>query len=249
MHRKIIGEVDMLKRMACLIFSLAVARYSLAESRIWTDKLGNKIEAEFICMSMGRAVIKGNNGKEYKPQFDSLSEIDQQYLQSIIPPEIDIAFSKKQDRRTGSRIMSMRGKVTLTKTNKMPYDGELHAIFYMFGENDYLHEYIILDRTESTFDFKETKTHLIRGNFFRMYDVNSGNRGVEYKGFLVVVLNADNQVVALKSNRKQFIRHISDFVKLRVGEGFSANLESRSSVNYFYDWHPFCYRHQYYWSR
>jgi len=236
----------MKKVIGLLLVGLVVG--ASAESRTWSDKKGNELEAEFICMRIGKAVLKGNGGKEYAPEFDDLSEKDQLYIQSILPPEIDIAFSKTQDRRSGSYWMSMQGEVTLEKTSfRMPYNDELHAIFYMFGEDDYLHEYVILDRTESKFNFRDSDTHQIRGNFFRMHDVNSGNHGVEYKGFLVVVFDKDNQIVALKCNRKQFVRHFEDFIKLRKGEHFSTRLESRSDVMHFTHWHPYCHGHHYYW--
>ncbi len=239
----------MLKTTACFFTCIAMLGSALAEYRVWTDKKGKELEAEFVCMSMGRVVLKAHNGKEYKPELDSLSENDQKYLQRKIPPEIDIAFSKNQDRRTESAVTSMQGKVTLKKTSKMPYSGMLHAIFYMFGENDYLHEYVILDRTESEFDFSSNDTHLINGNFFRMHDIQSANYGIEYKGFLVIVLDEHSQVVALKSNRNQFVRQINDFVQLRVGDSFSSKLENRTASKYFYNWHPYCNRDPYYWDR
>lgn len=81
--------------VVCALFCVSVQ----AEMRIWQDKKGNTIEAEFVTISAGKVVLRTSEGEQLKINPAGLSAADQAYLKRSIPPRIDISFSKKQDRR------------------------------------------------------------------------------------------------------------------------------------------------------
>jgi hypothetical protein len=82
--------------------SMAVLQSTFAEYRIWKDKKGHSIEAEFVCERSGLVMIKKRDGKILKLPKGKLSDADQKYLASEISPKVELVFSKKQDRRNRS---------------------------------------------------------------------------------------------------------------------------------------------------
>lgn len=215
----------------------------IAEIRLWEDKKGNVLEAEFQCEIAGKVVLRDRSGKDHKLSISSLSEKDQRYLQAKIPPKIEIEFKKNQDRKNknySSSTVVMYGEVTLTKKSRMPYTGDLKAILLMIGEDDRDDEYIMLDRAEFKFDFKTEKTLSFKGERFKMYQHNyySTGDGIRYRGYLIAVYDGEGQVIQIKASRDEFSDKIKYLSKIKAGQHFSNDMEgkvtgSSSSLEYY----------------
>ncbi|MSR57019.1 MAG: hypothetical protein EXS05_05035 [Planctomycetaceae bacterium] len=64
---------------------LAGTTPAFAKYRIWTDARGQKINAEFVRMNAGNAVLKNRvGGKQVTVPFDNLSEPDQNFLRDLL---------------------------------------------------------------------------------------------------------------------------------------------------------------------
>jgi hypothetical protein len=222
-----------------ILITVLFTSNAMAEYRCWSDKKGNSLEAEFICESAGKIVLRGRDSKEYKLSMDSLSVTDQRFLRTKLPPKINIEFSKTQDRHSKSysyAIVEMQCEASLKKTSRMPYDGDLRATLFVIGENDYRNEYILVDRTDSDFNFRDNPSHAFQGSVFSMREYkssSSNNQGTEYKGFVIVVIDKDENVIAMKSNRDQFSGNIDDLTKLKTGARFGRHMQEKSTMRSF----------------
>jgi hypothetical protein len=216
----------MMKRNVWVVLGLLVSLEAVGECRIWTDKNGNSVEAEFVCMSAGKVVIRDKDGRQYRFAPTKLSAADQEFLKTSIPPEIEIVFSKRQDRRNKdysySAAVDMSGSIEVVKKNREPYAKEMKVVFMMVGEDQRAHNYIMLDRVEREFDFKTTKSFELAGNKFRMHEDKYDNSyGTEYVGYLAVVLDDSGVIICRKSSRNDFEEYADRALKLNTGDRFS----------------------------
>ena len=187
---------------------LAMCLYASAEYRIWSDKTGYAVEAEFVCESGGQMVFRDREGKEYKIDPESLSEEDQHYLQSLMPPTLDINVNKLQEtRQRGERREGIVQCIArIKKTSTRPYTGRLTAHMLVIGRDRRTDAYMILSKAKGEFElsrankeqyvFKSNRVHI----GFSMHTKSSR----EYAGYLVVVKDSRGEVVAVKTNRKSF---------------------------------------------
>jgi hypothetical protein len=180
----------------------------LAEYRIWTDAEDNVMEAEFVCMAGGKVVIRDRSGKEYKFQPESLIEEDRRYVQSRIPPEVDINVSKitANAGRPGSNSMDWsQCVVTIRQTDTRPYDGELMACLLVLSEDSRSGTYTVASRREKKFQLPERGGPGIEFTSERVgFHRSSQKGGNKYSGYLVVIKDKHGQIVAVKSNRAIF---------------------------------------------
>ncbi len=230
------------KKMGIVFSCMALCHGVLAvEYRMWTDKKGNSIEAELVCESGGKVVIRDRQGKLRKLAPEKLSAADQKYLRTAFPPKTEIVFSKKQDRtkdKDGSEWawVDMECEITIKKKNRMPYDGTLTAILLVVGRDDRQSDYILLDRQEATFDFIKAKSFLLKGNHFRMREYGNyyHDRGTEYVGYLAVVLDKDGNVIDVKSSRKEFAEKCKMMLEIKKGTHFNKDMRIKDDSNKTY---------------
>lgn len=201
--------------------------------RVWEDRKGNVLEAEFKGAVSGKVMLRDRNGKDYKLSISGLSEKDQKYIQTMMPPKIEIKFSKKQDRKNNSYTVEMLGQVTLTKTSRMPYSSQLKATLFMIGEDSYDDEYIMMDKTEYEFNFKTEKTHSFSGKKFKMqhYRYSGSDDGVEYKGYLVVVYDKLGNALVVKSSSEVLASNIDYLAPLKEGARFPDDMKGKPTRN------------------
>lgn len=226
--------------MYCLI-CLSFGNNVLAEMRVWEDRKGNVLEAEFNAVVAGKVILHDPNGKEYKLPISGLCDKDQKYIQAILPPDVDIKFKKIQDRKSNSSTVVMHGEVELTKTSRMPHSSQLKATLFIIGEDSFEDEYILMDRTEHEFTFETKKKHSFSGEKFKMQQYrNSGsNDGVEYKGYLVMICDKSGKVLLIKSSSDAFTSNVDYLKPLKTGARFPDDMEdkpireSSSSRHYF----------------
>lgn len=229
-----------LKKLVFIGLISVICGTSFSEFRIWRDLKGNSIEAEFVCENSGKIVIRDRKGKSFKFEAEKLSIADQKYLKTAIPPDVEITFKKNQDRRNHdwgySAQVHMNGFIEIKKTSRMPYDSELKAILMMIGEDQGSKELVMLDKAESTFYYKNNKKIFeLEGQQFQMYDSKyNANYGVEYTGFLALVLDKNDNLVGIKSSRKEFEAEYRKLLKFNTGNRFSRKFTSKKSSKTYY---------------
>lgn len=228
----------MLGRPHIVLVAALIACRGHAEFRIWTDAKGNTLEAEYVCENAGRIVLRDHDGKDYRLALESLSQKDQEYLYSKIPPTLSIEFSKTQDRRKQEYYsdVDMQCSVQIKQTSRLPYEGDLKAELFVIGDSSRNKEYVMLDRTEKTFNFKDSREVSFKGAMFRMRQYDSSyhlDDGIEYQGFLIVVYDSVGNVVDLKSSRVEFSDNLDKLTEFKVGNRFSKDMEQKSNIRTF----------------
>lgn len=209
-----------------LFFILAlIATCAFAEFRIWRDQKGNSIEAELLSMNAAQVAIRDRNGKVFKFNPKKLSQTDQQYLKTAFPPKMDVEFKKHQDRRNGSYNYSatviMSGEVVITKKEQRDYSKSLKVVLLMIARSERHNDFIIADRAESEFDFKNSREFNLTGNRFSMYEDKYDNTvGCSYVGYLAVVMDENGNVLETKSSRKDFVEKVDFLVSQKKNTRF-----------------------------
>ena len=161
---------------------LFLSQITFGEFRIWTDRSGHTLEAEFVSESAGKIVIKNKEGICLKVPKEKLSDADQKYLESAIPPEIDIAFSKNQDRFYDGYMVDMTCKIVVKKISQSKYTGTLTAVLIIIGRDQRFKIYNILEKAKSDFTFEESDEFILQTKSFRMYQDDSISSGTIYTG-------------------------------------------------------------------
>ena len=79
---------------------------SLAETREWTSTKGTKIKAELVSQTETHVTLKKSNGKKLEVPIKSLTEADQQYIQSQkSPAEEDNAEQNNAKKSKGKKLL------------------------------------------------------------------------------------------------------------------------------------------------
>ena len=206
---------------------LFLSQITFGEFRVWTDRSGHTLEAEFVSESAGKIVIKNKEGICLKVPKEKLSDADQKYLESAIPPEIDIAFSKNQDRFYDGYMVDMTCKIVVKKISQSKYTGTLTAVLIIIGRDQRFKIYNILEKAKNDFDFKESDEFVLQTKIFRMYQDDSISSGTIYTGYLALVMDEKGVVIAEKSNRKEFIKSKEKLVLLKKGSKMDRKFDKR----------------------
>ncbi len=198
-----------------------------AETRMWTDKNGNTIEAEFVKIFSGKVVLKLPNGKQVKVPQSGLSQKDQDYLKSAIPPKIDIEVNIDRDKKTPvswdgyvRKSEKIQGKVTITKKNREPCNKSFTAYLYIFSKDLQDDEIEVLDKAKHEFTFKNQKKIEFSGGTSKIEYTDSyyGNDyGDEYEGYLVFIEDASGKIIYTKGSRKLYENKVSQIKKAKKG--------------------------------
>lgn len=202
------------KWMLILLCSMVVFP-AWAEYRIWTFTNDTVMEAEFVCMTGGNVVIRERSGKELKFLPDSLVEEDRRYVESRIPPELNIDVSKISDNLgTGGAVDWFRCQVSIRQIDTRPYSGELTVIMLVLGEDQRSGESVVSTRIQQTFNLKDFTDKPFELMSDRVkFQRSSSKSGQIYSGYLVVVNDPHGQVIAVKSNRLSIERSADDLLK------------------------------------
>lgn len=195
----------------CLAF-LSACVSTPAEVRTWEDRQGNRYEAEFAGELFDKVTLKEPNGREHRIAVVDLSEHDQKYIRVMVPPVMDIDFTKKTRTKLkpvevsdddSDTVTILSATVTLRKISQRPFTSRLNAEVYFIAQEVDGDNYILLDRAESDFlftqqDVHEFKTKDIEVTIYTEY--THQRRGENYLGYLVVISDAQNNIVQVKTD-------------------------------------------------
>jgi hypothetical protein len=202
-----------MKRLIICFFSLtfACAVFS-AEVRIWEDRDGNQYEAEFVRELFDILVLRDLNGKEHQLAVEDLSEHDQKYIRVMVPPVMEIDFSKKTRFKPKPIELSdsddditilLTGTVCVYKKSKRPFTSRLKAEVYFIAEEVDGDNFILLERAGSDFLFTDQDTYEFTTDeieFASFRAITGQRRGEEYLGYLVAVLDARDNILLVKTD-------------------------------------------------
>lgn len=222
MKRQIIG----------ILIALAATELApRAEMRIWSDKKGNSIEAEFVNFFSGKVVLKTTAGKQFKVPVSGLSAEDQKYLKNVVPPTIGIEVAMNRETKILSsssdsirKTEKIKAQVTLTKKNREPCGRKFTAYLYVFAKNIRENELMVLDAAEHGFSFEKKNKIVFSGNPVeterteRSY--SRSNEGQEYEGYLVVIEGDRGTVLYTKGSRPLYETHAGQIRKAEKGTCF-----------------------------
>lgn len=184
------------------------------EPRIWTDNKGRKYEAAFVREMFDKVTLQDARGKEIRLAVDDLSENDQRYLRVMIPPELEITFSKKTELKPKpwelydsdhDTTFLISATVEVIKKSRRPFTSRLTAEVFLIAKQYEGNKYLLLSKTDSSFLLNDDndgrqviKTDRVPVTTFEEY--NRERRGWDYLGYLVAVSDARGNIVKVSTD-------------------------------------------------
>ncbi len=205
-----------------------------AESPIrpWTSSGGKIIEAEYLSMVAGQAVLRNAKGKQLKIPMEQLSPEDREFIELANPPKLNLSFVKQSSQRTiettpylneqPPRILDYVFGAKIRQESSLEYNHELTIESFAVGQRLVdSNEYILLDRQSSTFvPSKENKrSHQFSGEEVEImeYELNGSRRGDRYAENLVIVTDKRGNIIAHSTSAKWLYENLENLKKMPVG--------------------------------
>jgi hypothetical protein len=214
-----------------------------AGMRVWEDTSGRSFEGEYIRTIFGRVTLRDPDGKPFFVSVTDLSLSDLKYIQTLVPPTVQIEARKKTIPKVRNKTFAADDDfidvvtldVKVEKTSRMPYDAELQAEVYLVSKEVATDDYGLFgkravavrftDGNKGVFEFSST------AEVRRYADWNTGEaRGATYAGYLVVVLDPQGSRISAKSDLSWLKdeKKIDALRALRVGNFFDESCRKRS---------------------
>lgn len=213
------------------------------EIRSWTLADGQILNARFVSVIGGRAVLEDPAGIMRKLAMEQLSTEDRRYAELARPPEFNIDCSVKSTQYTYRASPYTRASYVpkrmdyvfgarLKQTSVGVYNHELTVELFAIGEEIDGDNYILLDRQESRFTpTKENdRSHAFYGRKVSLYDQvlspEVGNslfkqrRGERYSGYMVIVTDERGLVIDYATSSEWLLDLIGELRRLPVGKHF-----------------------------
>lgn len=231
----------------CAILSVTVLVLSAtAEYRIWTDKKGNEIEAEFIREFGGKLTLRDRKGRVFKVDPKGLSEADHLYLNPPPPPptvedqyEIQLrkrTWSGKSKELVFSRnfIQDVEYEASMVVNKKQEDAPDLEGargFVFICGhqiENDTIPEqYIVIDRYEVPLEWEDGKGLAQEGSVITTLVRDEKGKlvaGIKYRGHAIALISKDGEVM-LTQQSSSFLDDIEKLRALNREDLFNKKLE------------------------
>ena len=199
--------------------------------RVWTLRDGRTVEAEFKTVVAGNLILKTVAGKQLKLPLNNVSDEDVDYSRLSMPPELDIELSKSsrqcqwgdtyngEPRVVSGSIYTYTTRIKQTSTR--PYGFGLTAEIFVIGDEIGGNKQVLLDYqktdftlnkdTDDSFEFSGRPVELF------VYEVNDQKLGQRYRGFLIVIKDAREEIIAYQTSNEKLYRNLSNLRKVQVG--------------------------------
>lgn len=201
-----------------------------AEFRVWSSKDGySNVEAQFIQMSGGKVVLEKPDGTRIMVPRNKLCDKDQQYLASIVPPEIKIDVDRdisteKTEEYTYSEYKrdTITISVTIKKVSREPCTQKFKAYLYVIAGQYKGGGSMVIASSDRSFSFeKEKPTEFsATGSVEYSNTYSRGKSGWEYEGYIVVVEDEKGNIIQVETNKSAYENKL-DLIK-RNKDGKSA---------------------------
>lgn len=205
--------------------------------RTWTDVRGGEIQARFVSEVFGSVTLLTEEGRRINIDVDQLSDQDVRYLRTRVLPELDISLTRTTASRQpsrygmpGSLITAVDAEVTIRKTSRNPFEGELTAELFLVSREVGTTTYRLSGRTKESFYLtranRDRHTFQYAVELFRFRDMNSGDeRGQEHQGYVITVRDQEGRIAGWSTNLRFMTRErIPSLQRIRVGGWFNESL-------------------------
>jgi hypothetical protein len=207
------------------------------EMRIWTSKKGDTVEAAYMRLfAGGKVVLITPEGRELRVPIDALSDEDQAYLASLVPPKLDIDIDVDIDTDTKYSTYSHDEKsdtakctVTVKKTNKEPCNRTFTANIYLFAKTQRGDDYWVISQEEAVFPITgECDEFFFKCPAATVEFTDSAytdRRGYRYEGYLLIIEDEAGEMIAVESNRGELESHWKAIKGARKGTQFDEDFD------------------------
>lgn len=234
--------------ICCAVTALFLCGSAVAEMRVWEDAAGKEVRGEYVREQFGFLELRQPDGSLYSIPLENLSAQDTQYLRTRIPPEIELkvrAQKRPKERNknaTRARFEQYRddinvvtARVEVHKKSSAPFTGTLRAEVYLIGKEVATDDYRLSGKEAEKIQFTEENKGVYTFETsadFRVYQEYNRLqiRGAEYAGYVVVVIDAMGNTLAVKTNLSWLNddKKIDALRKLYVDAFFDQNGRKRS---------------------
>ena len=239
-----------MKKLILIGIVACMALSALAEFRLWTDRKGNTLEAEFAGTKGKNIVLKKRDGTTLAISPIPLSDDDKEYLYGKVPdglldpetnaldlekPRLEIRFKKVTDTDNelevkGFRDIHIVGRAKIIRKSTKPYPGQLNAHMYVIGHNERINGYVLLDSTSHDLDLKNNHEISLTGNTFIMHeDKELYTFNTQYAGYVVVVKDEDKNIIATKSSHPKYLENYKKFENREKGSVYTWDFHRSSA--------------------
>lgn len=220
-----------------ILIATLVCSSAIAEYQIWTDTNGKFIEAEQMKVLNSQVLLRLTDGREIMVSLDTLREEDRQRAILAQPPTLEINVSAKTSRSNSSAGTSRRRRrvqieeestqvtVSILKQSSAPYDQQLKAVLYLMGELDG-NKHEIIDTVTETFTYApKSKEFALTSGMFESQKRENGERRTEYAGWFVAVFDSNDQLIAMKSSKREYTENAENLLVAAPGISLDDNFE------------------------
>ena len=216
-----------------LIGMLLVCSFgAMAGLRTWTLPDGRSIEAEFVGVMGGGAVLKTPAGRVDKIKLEELSEEDRTFIELANPPRFELSFRRKTKQkhfspRFGSTLLPEIQINTfgarVRQRGAGMYNHELRIEFLAIGKERAGDRHILLDRYSDTFtpSKENSRAHEFWGRAveldeYEIYYIDKP-RGKKYAGHLILLTDERGELVARQATHAWLLENLDALKQLPVG--------------------------------
>jgi len=203
--------------------------------RLWSLTNGKTLEAEYVTLMGGKAILKTKRGKQVKLTENEISEADLEYIELKSPPKLDLNFSKTSKQRIYPDILWVGDdgipsvllydfKVTIKQKSTHLYPHELKAEYFAIGKEIDGDKRILLDYQKESILLSKGSRSMVEmtGNTVELEDyfIQGFHRGEKYKGFLVVVTDSLGKIIQYKASSENLFENLENLRRIPVGKYF-----------------------------
>ena len=216
-------SINQMKRIGRVAVFLCVIQSLTAEARVWGGLSETRVEGTFHKELFGGVLIKDQKGKTQLVRFEQLSKADLRYLESCVPPsvELDVDFKtrelpKTEWSREDDDTILYTFTVTVEKKSKLPYQRQLTAELFIIGDERAVESdrrSVLMHYKKMRFAFPDQKDAvcelIVPDVTFNAYRANwimrqdAAERGKTYFGYILVILDSNGGVVSCDTDLPQ----------------------------------------------
>jgi len=206
----------------------------------WALKNGKTINGEFITLINGNVTLKGEKGRLKKIPEQEFSKEDMSRIELMLPPKLDLEFSRKTKQRrfpeTHTRNIPSGVYYTFTarikQTSPRPYPHGLTAEFFAIADEIDGDNRILIDYQKESFNLPDGSgsTFEMSGRTVQLLDyiTRDFRRGEKYKGYMIVVTDSREEIIAHKASSDNFFANLDNLRKVPVGKYFDKHCNRTS---------------------
>jgi len=198
-----------------LLLLLFVPHSTNAEMRIWSDRDGKQVAAEFSKEAFGKVFLRDVTGKMIPIDVENLSSNDAKYIRTMVSPKIEVKVVTKTKSVKANeynndlqQMWIVTETIQIRKTSSPRFDGKLSGEVYLVGKDIVSDRYVMLCRERFSPAFSEEKNKnyefSVSAEVCRFEDYNGQDRGYEYAGHLVVVFGPQGDRLATATDLSRF---------------------------------------------